>query len=93
NTKMDEIEAALQTASMREFLTHYNQMVQSCFSRCVHTLWDRRLTDSELSCSNNCIATLIASQGRISQAYLTASGKTFARQPASGAEDSAGTSS
>ncbi|XP_067646061.1 mitochondrial import inner membrane translocase subunit Tim10B [Eurosta solidaginis] len=41
--------------NLKDFLTLYNKVTELCFSRCVETLYERDLTNSENTCIDRCV--------------------------------------
>ncbi|NP_001156116.1 mitochondrial import inner membrane translocase subunit Tim9 B [Acyrthosiphon pisum] len=49
---MDE---EVQLKNIKEFLQNYNKITDDCFSQCVYTLSQSRLTGEEALCASNCV--------------------------------------
>ncbi|XP_060874719.1 mitochondrial import inner membrane translocase subunit Tim9-like [Metopolophium dirhodum] len=49
---MDE---EVQLKNIKEFLQNYNKITDDCFSQCVYTLSQSRLTGEEALCASHCV--------------------------------------
>ncbi|XP_050424906.1 mitochondrial import inner membrane translocase subunit Tim9-like [Adelges cooleyi] len=56
--------------NIKEFLQNYNKITDECFTQCVYTLAQSKLTDDEVSCANNCVQKATAVDKKCMQAFI-----------------------
>ncbi|KAF0770440.1 mitochondrial import inner membrane translocase subunit Tim9 [Aphis craccivora] len=64
---MDE---EIQLKNIKEFLQNYNKITDDCFSQCVYTLSQSRLTGEETLCASNCVQKLKFVEQKCMQAFI-----------------------
>ncbi|XP_053957815.1 mitochondrial import inner membrane translocase subunit Tim10B [Anastrepha ludens] len=56
--------------NLKDFLTLYNKVTELCFSRCVETLYERDLTDSENTCIDRCVVKFARFNQKMMNVYV-----------------------
>ncbi|CAH1736434.1 mitochondrial import inner membrane translocase subunit Tim9 [Aphis gossypii] len=64
---MDE---EIQLKNIKEFLQNYNKITDDCFSQCVYTLSQSRLTGEEALCASNCVQKSKFVEQKCMQAFI-----------------------
>ncbi|CAD6991686.1 mitochondrial import inner membrane translocase subunit Tim10B [Ceratitis capitata] len=56
--------------NLKDFLTLYNKVTELCFSRCVETLYERDLTNSESACIDRCVTKFARFNQKMMNVYV-----------------------
>ncbi|KAL2124008.1 hypothetical protein VTJ04DRAFT_373 [Mycothermus thermophilus] len=64
-----ELEQRLQKRQVKEFMTAFGNLVDSCFSSCVDDFTSRALSNRETGCLSRCVAKSMATQARLGERF------------------------
>ncbi|XP_017483449.1 PREDICTED: mitochondrial import inner membrane translocase subunit Tim10B [Rhagoletis zephyria] len=56
--------------NLKDFLTLYNKVTELCFSRCIETLYERDLTNSESTCIDRCVVKFARFNQKMMNVYV-----------------------